>query len=163
MFKLVQLSPEGSDCTAPYRVDLNGEYTVEEFIHDVLLNTREFGYIYIDGFNPYREAICQYRNGKLLDKPKEEFLKLKIIEARAHGGWSCMDYVLTLEIVNGYFTDVTEHYGVRLEDIYGSKQYVVYEVGKVDPRCRIAAFSNQVAALNECKYMERLNAKKERK
>lgn len=159
-FKVVQLRPEGSDCTAPYSVELNGEYTVAEFIHDVLLNKREWGYIYIDSNNTYREPLCEYRNGELKTEPKAEYLNLKVTCARAHGGWSCMDYVLTLEPINDEFVDVTEHFCIRLEDVLGIARFVVYRKGKTRSGQGIASFKNHVAALNECKYLERIHAKK---
>ena len=58
MFKLIQTGPEGSDCTAPYEVALNGEYTVEQFVKDVILDKRECGSIYTVG----HEKMCSYQN-----------------------------------------------------------------------------------------------------
>ena len=36
MFSLTQITPTFGDCTAGYRVDLDKEYTVSEFINEVL-------------------------------------------------------------------------------------------------------------------------------
>ena len=156
MFKLIQMRPEGSDCTAPYKVVLNGDYTVEQFILDVLLDEREFGSIYTPG----HEKICDYSHGNLLTPVTNEYRKLKVTSARAHGGWGCMDYTLTLEIVNGDFLKVTKHFGIRREDIYGEKTYVVYDVTDKSFAKSLGAFKNILTAKNECSYLERIFMKK---
>lgn len=99
MFKLHQLRPEGGDCTAPYAVDLGGEYTVREFIRDVLLDKREWGYIGIDiGHNSiFGDPCCEYSHGGLKTSLPAEFLTMKVVSAKASGGWSRMDYLLTTE------------------------------------------------------------------
>lgn len=101
MFELRYVGPTGSDCTAPYDVILNGEYTVAEFIKDALLRPREWGYIGIRN-NRVRYAIfgdpnCAYSDGKLLSNLPDEYLTRKVISATASGGWSRMDFLLTLE------------------------------------------------------------------
>lgn len=40
MFTLTQCSPTFGDCTARYRVDLDKEYTLEEFIDAILTNKK---------------------------------------------------------------------------------------------------------------------------
>ena len=101
MFKLVQLKPEGSDCTAPYEVQLNGEYTVGEFINDVLKDVREWGYIGINNDRTvFGDPHCEYKYGKLTSPMDEKFLNMRVTSARASGGWSRMDYILSVEIVN---------------------------------------------------------------
>ena len=100
MIVLYQLRPEGSDCTAPYRVELTCRYSVGAFINEVLKDKREWGYIGIDrgrGSSIYGHPECQYRYGELLYTLPDEFLGLKILKARASGGWSRMDYLLTVE------------------------------------------------------------------
>lgn len=69
MFRLHQIRPEGSDCTAPYDVELNGEYSVEQFIKDVLLVKREWGYIGIrDGKSIFGSPNCEYNHGTLISQ-----------------------------------------------------------------------------------------------
>lgn len=162
MFKLVQLKPEGSDCTAPYEVQLNGEYTVEQFINDVILDKREWGRIGIDdGKSIFGDPVCEYKWGQIVSTMEEKFLKMRIVSAKASGGWSNMDYLLTVEPVNGEFVEITTHYGIRPEDVFGHTAFVVYRIGdEKNPENHIAGFRNKNAAINECKYLERLNAPK---
>lgn len=147
MFKLHQIRPEGSDCTAPYDVELNGEYTVEQFVKDVLLNNREWGYIGIDnGSAIFGDPKCEYRYGTLTSRLPDEYLKLRVVAASAHGGWSRMDYILTVEPANTEVFPVTEHYGMYKENIYGDAWFVVCRL----PKEEFAKFKTKEAALNEC-------------
>ena len=51
MFRLIQSTPEAGDCTCGYKVLLDKEYTVREFVDMVLSeNNKEWGYIGI--YNP---------------------------------------------------------------------------------------------------------------
>ena len=157
MFKLVQIRPEGSDCTAPYGVQLNGDYTVEQFINDVLLDEREFGYIGIyNGKSVFGDPRCEYRFGEIISTMDEKFLNMRVTSATASGGWGRMDYILTVEVVDGKFIEITENYGIRPENIFGDKVFAVYKNGEEDSRKFIAVFRNMAAAINECKYLERL-------
>lgn len=85
------------DCTSDYKVKLDKSYTVSEFVSDVVSDEREWGYIYIGKNCIDNEAKCEYRWGKLLSEFNERYLDRKIINATASGGWSRMDYYLTLE------------------------------------------------------------------
>ena len=99
MFDLTFKGPERGDCTAPYWVELDKDYTVEEFIQTVLTIKYEWGYIKIHqrppvSFFDYPE--CEYRHGKLLTNLPQEYLYKPVKFAEAAGGWSRMDYVLYL-------------------------------------------------------------------
>ena len=158
MFKLISNGPEGGDCTAPYIVELNGEYTVKTFIADVLKIKDEWGYIGIEhGRSIFGDPHCEYSNGKLKTLLPDKYLNLKVVSASAHGGWSRMDYILGVEVTHEATHNVTEHYCIRREDIFGEDAYVVYRIGNVGPGRGIGAFRNVNAAINECKYLERLN------
>lgn len=99
MFKLKQIRPEGSDCTAPYDVILDKEYTVREFINTVLTNEpREWGYIgIIKRGEVFGDPCCEYSHGELLSHLPDDILDRKIDWARASGGWSRMDYQFRLK------------------------------------------------------------------
>ena len=77
MFRLIVAGPIGGDETRPYYVDLDRKYTVRQLIDEILLNNREWGYI-----------ASQF---------PEEYLDRKIKCVHASGGWSRMEYIITLE------------------------------------------------------------------
>lgn len=157
MFRLHMVGNVGGDETAMYEVDLDREYTVDQFVHDVLLNNREWGTICINnGDGMFSNPKCEYKYGELVSKLPIEYLPLRVVSAKAHGGWSLMDYSLTVEPCDSCIVPVTEHYGIYQEDIYGDAWFVVCKL----PDEKIAKFKNKSAALNECKYLERLDAKK---
>ena len=166
MFKLIQKRPEGSDCTAPYEVQLNGKYTVESFVNDVLLVKNEWGNIGIDdGRSVFGDPVIQYADGYLKDEHFPESVRnLKVCSARASGGWSRMDYILTVEPVAGDFVQVTDRYGFRRENVFGPMRYVVYRTRDADDGIfifPIATFKEHYSAVNECKYLERMILKGE--
>lgn len=98
MFKLKQAGREGGDCTAPYDVILDKEYTVKEFVETVVSRDGEWGYIGIAAKGSiFGDPHCEYKWGKLLYDLPEEIHNKKVISAKAHGGWSRMDYRLYLK------------------------------------------------------------------
>lgn len=100
MFKLTQSGPERGDCSAPYVITLNKSYTVREFIDEVLANrTDEWGTIGIRDNIPWSKGTpqCEYRKGRLITNMPDEVMDKKIQNITADGGWSNMDYLITLE------------------------------------------------------------------
>lgn len=99
MFQLKKNGNDRSDCTAPYSVILDREYTVKEFVHAVLSDRREWGYIGIKNEkNPwFGEPKCEYRYGKLETILPNDVMNNKVISAKADGGWSRMDYIIEIE------------------------------------------------------------------
>ena len=99
MIRYIQTAPTASDCTAPYDVQLDREYTVAEFIEAVLKqNPREWGKFGI--FNKERffgHPSCEYRDGELTEFMPDDILKRKIVKVKADGGWSLMNYLIWLE------------------------------------------------------------------
>lgn len=101
MFRFVHLRDNG-DATANYDITLDREYTVQEFIITVLANRpREWGYIgirsnSIDG-QFLGDPRMEYRRGTILSALPNDILSKKIKSVSASGGWSNMDYLLTLE------------------------------------------------------------------
>lgn len=99
IFNLTFKGPERGDCTAPYWVELDKKYTVEEFIQTVLTRKDEWGCIRIHQRPPvsrFDYPACNYRYGKLLTNLPKEYLDKTIKFAEADGGWTRMDYVLYL-------------------------------------------------------------------
>lgn len=101
MFTLTQTTPTGGDCTAGYRVNLDKEYTLQEFIDAVLANKGEWGGIKIAKRNCawYNYPCIGYRYGKITSEPNipEGVYSYKVKSVNANGGWSNMNYIVTLE------------------------------------------------------------------
>lgn len=103
MFTLTQCTPTRGDCTAGYRVDLDKEYTLQEFIDAVLTNKKkdEWGGIKIAKRDCawYRYPCIGYRYGKITSEPNlpENVYGYKVKTVSASGGWTAMDYIITLE------------------------------------------------------------------
>lgn len=104
MFSFIENGDVRGDCTRAYRIKLDRQYTVEEFIETVLTKrSGEWGYIGIrvteGGFSErvFGNPCCEYKWGKLLSTLPKKYLNKKIIEVTGDGGWSRMDYLITLE------------------------------------------------------------------
>lgn len=100
MIKLNQNTPTAGDCTAGYAVSLDKPYTVREFVDEILDNAREWGHIGIyseeQAWFEKGDPYIEYRHGVLTAPFSDEILEKTIIKATASGGWSLMDYSLTL-------------------------------------------------------------------
>lgn len=97
-FKFTQIGKTSGDETTPYMVSLNKECSVGEFI-DSVLKRNEWGYI---GIKNHRHIFgspnCKYRRDKIVNTEfTEKYLYRKVATVSASGGWSRMDYILTLK------------------------------------------------------------------
>ncbi len=92
MIKLTQNTKVGGDETAGYSVELTEEYTVKKFVDEVVSNEGEWGSIIVN--NDY-SSICEYKWGELLSELPANVLNKKVATAKASGGWSNMNYLLT--------------------------------------------------------------------
>ena len=100
MFELIHSGGPYSDQTSVYTVKLNKEYTVGEFIHEVTSNKLEWGHIGIyDGKSIFGDPSINYHDGQIIDEMPDKYLVMKVMSARAYGGWSRMDYLLCAENV----------------------------------------------------------------
>lgn len=101
MLRFVQVGEESSNFTRAYKLILDKEYTVGDFIYAVRSRQDEWGYIRIDDEKyPFGKPFCEYARGKVInstDSFSEEFLSKKVISANAHGGWGLMNYTLVVE------------------------------------------------------------------
>lgn len=106
-FKLIQLAPEGGDCTAPYDVDFVWPMTVGEFIEEIL-KRNEWGSICI--YKSKRDSLLgitkttylsstTYDNDKLTYQFPKDILERLVEHAEASGGWSNMSYNIIVEDV----------------------------------------------------------------
>jgi len=98
MFNLIQSTPMSGDCTCGYIVDLHNDYTVNEFIQEVLTeHKKEWGCFRINEGVHRNRGIRWYRYGRLESGMiPEELLDMKIEKVTARGGWSAMDYTITI-------------------------------------------------------------------
>lgn len=89
MFELIEK-------TAGFNVKFKKPYTVGDFINDILTTrTTEWGYV--DMVNIDGHPICGYRYGELFTEPfSDDILSKKIKKIIADGGWSRMDYAITI-------------------------------------------------------------------
>ena len=99
MWKYIPTSETSSDCTQCYDVELDGSYTVEEFIHEVLdKRSDEWGYIRVkekrNKSNLYGLPASENRYGSILTDLPEKYMNEIVKSVKADGGWSAMDYVL---------------------------------------------------------------------
>lgn len=98
-FDFRQCGPECGDCTAPYDIVFYKKYTVREFIQEVLTR-KEWGRIGI--YNPkenpfFGSPCCEYRHDQLKSHLPENLMDKTIKSASASGGWTLMNYILTLD------------------------------------------------------------------
>lgn len=102
LFRLVASGEVRGDCTAPYHVVLNRVCTVGEFINEVLTKN-EWGHIGIDRSSEgidrriFGDPVCNYKKDTLLNCLPDEWLDKTIKSVKADGGWSRMDYLITVE------------------------------------------------------------------
>lgn len=105
MFRFVQVGEESSDCTRSYKLILDKECTVGEFVNAVLSRQDEWGDIRLDDEKfQFGKPFCEYACGKIFnsdDSFSEEFLSKKVISASAYGGWGLMNYTLVADNCEG--------------------------------------------------------------
>lgn len=98
MFTLTQVGETFGDCTSSFKVNLEKEYSVIDFVSTVLSRVPEWGFIELKIKN--NEDIItrlEYRYGKLIEENFNEKLNnSKILEVKSHGGYSRMDYLLVI-------------------------------------------------------------------
>lgn len=94
MIKLNHITSCG-DCTSIYSVSLDREYTIREFI-DEILTKNEWGFIYVNDINN-PSADCEYRQNVLISELPSDMLDYEIEKVTASGGWTRMDYTIHLK------------------------------------------------------------------
>ena len=98
--------PMRGDCTCEWHCILIGNPTVKEICDDIISNDREWGYIGIAKKGTiFGEPNIEFAYGQYVDANRnkidfnfpEEIANKKVVNVRADGGWSRMDYLLYLE------------------------------------------------------------------
>ena len=104
ILKLKQLHPEGSDCTAPYSVEMSDNCTVQEFVECVLKQfPNEWGCIGIEhGKSIFGKPYIEYKYGKITTENRlKDVENANVMKATSSGGWSRMDYLLAIDDEGG--------------------------------------------------------------
>ena len=96
MFRLVKTGGPFGDSTYNYNVVTDKLYTVKEFINEILMNKKEWGYVRI-GKNFAGKKVCEYRHGSIVFLDESVDMGKTIKSGWANGGWSAMDYFLEVE------------------------------------------------------------------
>lgn len=102
MFTLTQYTPTNGDCMAGYIVTLDKEYTLQQFVDAVLTNKKDdWGEIKIAKRNTpwYRYPCIGYQRGNIIGEANipEKVFGYKVKSVIANGGWTLMDYIISLE------------------------------------------------------------------
>lgn len=102
MFTLIPCTPTKNNYITKYRVDLDKEYTLQEFVDAILTNKKdEWGVIRIPkrNFAWYRFPCISYRYGNITNKTNipEKVFGYNVKSVTASGGWTAMDYIVNLE------------------------------------------------------------------
>lgn len=80
MIELKIASPMHQDCSAEYSVLLDKEYTIKEFVKEVLeKKEKEWGFITIKN-----HCSCEYSHGTLISSFPEEYMNKKIFRATCY-------------------------------------------------------------------------------
>ena len=93
-----QTGKEAGDCTTPYEVSLSRDCTLREFV-EAVLERKEWGYIglWFPG-EIFGYPKCEYRDSKVFNSEfSEDDFAQTIDKVSAAGGWSRMDYLITLK------------------------------------------------------------------
>lgn len=97
--KFYQTHPTLSDETAPYHVTDYEATNAADFVSEVLTeNPNEWGYIRVEGFGE-----IEYQDGKVLGKIPEKWKQIPIGDVNSSGGWSRMDYKVSIKISPEYY------------------------------------------------------------
>lgn len=90
--KLTRIGDISSNKTSRYSVELSRECTLGEFIDCVLELKREWGCIKTN-----KGDYIRYCRGEIVGKSfREESLSRKILKIQGRGGWSRIDYNITI-------------------------------------------------------------------
>ena len=97
----MRFTPTGNtagDCSTPYSVTEYESRTVGEFINEVLESRpNEWGEFSIIEDSYFIRHSCEYKSGRLLGEFQKSVLKKEIECVNASGGWSNMDYRITVK------------------------------------------------------------------
>ena len=95
LFRLIHRQSLG-DCTEVYDSELLKPFSVKEFVEAVLEDEKEWGYINIES-NIHPSASLEYSHGEIVNNNiGEAELEKTVTSLKANGGWSRMDFLITI-------------------------------------------------------------------
>lgn len=110
LLTLTHLGEIGGDCTGPMYFKLARECTVRELCDFIVANKGEWGYIRIQALYPgfdlsEMKSEIEYFHGDYVNRNREKILfdlvddvaNAIVTKVDAHGGWSNVDYILTVK------------------------------------------------------------------
>ena len=97
---LVQVGgPYGDECCSYTFTTTKEHYTIQELIGAARRNTPEWGYVRVNYAGEKYEL--EYRHGQIISNGIiEDLYDKEFTEGTAHGGWSRMDYEVTIQDSN---------------------------------------------------------------
>lgn len=98
IFKRKQSGPTGGDCTAVYSIELCRNYTLKEFIEEVLKEyPNEWGFFELREEHHTRPfKVIEYKYGNIVGKIPTDIINVPISCTKSDGGWSNMDYIIII-------------------------------------------------------------------
>ena len=90
MYKLKATGETYPDCTAHYEVILDKEYTVKEFLEELLQNGKEWGIVSVNSFLFLKYRYKEYE----IEVDSTSYDNLIIDSITSIGGYSRMDYFI---------------------------------------------------------------------
>lgn len=88
-YEIIQIQEAGSDCVAKYKIKFYEQYTVKDFITEIL-RQGEWGDIVIDNVHKLK-----YKKDKIISgNPILVYYPAVIKSCIAHGGWGMMHYYI---------------------------------------------------------------------
>jgi hypothetical protein len=89
-------TPVSYDCTCGYRIEMDKEYTILEFINTILTEKDlEWGWFKIcNGHSTVIGPSFEYNYGSLVTPICNEIRSMRVKSVSASGGWSRMDYII---------------------------------------------------------------------
>lgn len=110
LLTLTHLGEIGGDCTGPMYFKLARECTVRELCDYIITNKEEWGYIRIQTQHPgfdisemkseieyFHGEYTNYHRQRILFDLVDEVANAIVTKVDAHGGWSNVDYILTVK------------------------------------------------------------------
>lgn len=97
MIKYVTTGGPYGDATSRYDVILDKQYTVKEFISAILEQNKDEWGEFVIGEWPSK-IKCEFSKGRIKTNfSDEKYLDMNIKSVTAQGGWTFMNYYITIE------------------------------------------------------------------